>query len=118
MALLGRDLTVIADGDASDPEVIEVRDRVRLARDGVVGQRTRVTVRRRDGSELEAAVDVNTASRNLAAQAARLERKFLALAEPVVGVVAAASLAACIGELGSGVAVRDLMALTRPRVRA
>jgi 2-methylcitrate dehydratase PrpD len=118
MALLGRDLSVIADDDASDPEVIEVRDRVRLARDGVARQPTRVTVRRRNGSELEAAVDVNKATRDLEAQGARLERKFLAFAEPVLGAETAASLAARIGELGSEVTVRDLMALTRAGVRA
>jgi 2-methylcitrate dehydratase PrpD len=117
MALLGRDLTVIADSDAADPEVISLRGRVRLVQGGVAGRPTRVVVRRLDGAELEAAVDVNTASRDLAAQGARLERKFLALAEPVVGAEAAASLAGRLDGLGAGAGVRELMALTRPGVR-
>ena len=56
MALLGRDLTVITDGDAVDDQVISLRGRVRLVEDGVAGRPTRVVVRRLDGAELEAAV--------------------------------------------------------------
>jgi 2-methylcitrate dehydratase PrpD len=118
MALLGRDLTVITDGDALDEQVISLRGRVRLVEDGVTGRPTRVVVRLLDGAELEAAVDVNTASRDLAAQGARLERKFAALAEPVMGADGAGLLAGRIGSLGPGVSVRELMALTRPGVPA
>jgi 2-methylcitrate dehydratase PrpD len=118
MALIGRDLTVIADGDAADASVIDVRGRIVLVPDGVAGQPTRVTVSRRDGSQLQAAVDVNTASRDLRGQGARLERKFAVLAAPVVGADAAAALAAGIEALDAEAGVRELMALTRPAVRA
>jgi 2-methylcitrate dehydratase PrpD len=118
MALLGRDLTVITDGDAVDEQVISLRGRVRLVEDGVAGRPTRVVVRLLDGAELEAAVDVNTASRDLAAQGARLELKFAALAEPLVGAEGAGLLAGRIGSLGPGVSVRELMALTRAGVPA
>ncbi len=118
MALLGRDLTVITDGDAVDDQVISLRGRVRLVEDGVAGRPTRVVVRRLDGAELEAAVDMNTASRDLAAQGARLERKFAALAEPVLGAEDAGLLAGLVGSLGAGVSVRELMAPARPGVRA
>jgi hypothetical protein len=67
----------------------------------------------RDGSEVEAAVDVNSASRDLAGQAERLDRKFSRLAEPVVGRGAADDLRALLGSLDGGVGVRELMALTR-----
>jgi 2-methylcitrate dehydratase PrpD len=117
MALLGRDLTVIADDDAFDSELVELRGRVTLVEDGVAGQPTRVVVRRPGGAELEAAVDVNTASRDLEGQGARLALKFSALAEPVIGADGADSLADCIARLGSGPSVRELMALTRPAVR-
>jgi 2-methylcitrate dehydratase PrpD len=110
MALLGRDLTVIADGDARDPEVLELRGRVRLVEDGVAGQPTRVVARRHDGTVLEAAVGVNTPSRDLGAQRARLERKFVALAEPVIGAEGANSLSSCVAVLGTGPTVRELMA--------
>jgi 2-methylcitrate dehydratase PrpD len=114
MALLGRDLTVIEDGDALDEDVVSVRERIRLLTDGVAGQPTRVVAQLRDGSEVEAAVDVNTASRDLAAQGERLSVKFSRLAEPVVGQRAADELRALIGSLDGGVAVRKLMEQTRP----
>jgi 2-methylcitrate dehydratase PrpD len=114
MALLGRDLTVIEDGDASDEVVVEVRARIRLVEDGVAGEPTRVVVQLRDGSELEAVVDVNTASRDLAAQRERLSLKFSRLAEPVVGGAAAERLRTMISSLDGGVGVRELMGLTRP----
>jgi len=110
MALLGRDLTVIADGDARDPEVVELRGRVRLVEDGVAGQPTRVVARRHDGTALEEAVGVNTPLRDLGAQRARLQRKFMALAEPVIGAEGASSLSSCVAALGSGPTVRELMA--------
>jgi 2-methylcitrate dehydratase PrpD len=115
MALLGRDLTVIGDGDALDEAVVRVRERIRLLKDGVAGQPTRVVAQLRDGSEVEAAVGVNTASRDLAAQGERLLVKFSRLAEPVVGRRAADELRTLIGSLDGGVAVRQLMAQTRPR---
>jgi 2-methylcitrate dehydratase PrpD len=117
MAVLGRDLAVIADADAADGEVIAVRERVRLVPDGVAGAPTRVIVRTPEGEELEATVDVNTASRDLDDQRARLERKFAALAEPVIGAARAASLSACLRELGLRARVRELMSLTSPGMR-
>jgi 2-methylcitrate dehydratase PrpD len=111
MALLGRDLTVIADDDAVDPEVVELRGRVRLVEDGVPGQPTRVVVRGQAGAELSAAVGVNTPSRDLEAQRGRLEGKFIALAEPVIGVDGAGALSSCVAALGTGPTVRELMAL-------
>jgi 2-methylcitrate dehydratase PrpD len=118
MSLLGRDLTVIEDADASDEVVVQLRDRIRLVEDRVAGEPTRVVVRLRDGSELEAAVDVNTASRDLTAQHERLSLKFLRLAEPVIGPAPADRLRTMIRSLGGGgvggVGVRDLMGLTRP----
>jgi 2-methylcitrate dehydratase PrpD len=113
MALLGRDLTVIGDRDAFDDGVIELRERIQLHTDGVAGQPTHVVMQLRDGSEVEAAVDVNSASRDLAGQAERLDRKFSRLAEPVVGRGAADDLRALLGSLDGGVGVRELMALTR-----
>ena len=61
---------------------------------------------------------MNTASRDLAAQRARLERKFAALAEPLLGAEDAGLLAGLVGSLGAGVSVRELMAPARPGVRA
>jgi 2-methylcitrate dehydratase PrpD len=110
MALLGRDLTVIADGDARDPEVLELRGRVRLVEDGVAGHPTRVVARRHVGTALEATVGVNTPSPDLGAQRARLERKFTALAEPVIGADGANSLSSCVAALGTAPTVRELMA--------
>jgi 2-methylcitrate dehydratase PrpD len=118
MALLGRDLTAIGDDAAADSEVVAMRGRVALTEDGVAGQPTRVVARRRDGAVVEAAVDVNTASRDLTGQGERVARKFSVLAEPVIGAEGGASLSACVAGLGAGPGVRELMALTRPGVRA
>jgi 2-methylcitrate dehydratase PrpD len=111
MALLDRDTTVITDGDAVDPQVIALRSKVILADDGPTGQPTRVEVELRDGSVVHRAHDVGTPEKDLSAQHERLTRKFLSLAQPVIGSAAAAELLSQVRTLDSGISVRRLMSL-------
>jgi 2-methylcitrate dehydratase PrpD len=114
MALLGRDTGVITDADARDRDVIALRGRVSLVDDGTPGTPTRVELTTRHGTTVEAAVDVNAASRDLPGQYGRLVRKFERLAAPVIGEDASAALRELVGRLDGDVAVRELTALTQP----
>ena len=114
MALLDRDTAVIADADVADPEVLALRARVSLLADGPAGEPTCVEVELRDGSALRAAVEVSRPQRDLAAQRERLSRKFLRLAEPVLGPVNAAALRDQVGNLDAAPDVRVLMSLASP----
>jgi 2-methylcitrate dehydratase PrpD len=111
MALLDRDTTVITDADAADDEVLALRAKVGLVADGPAGEPTRVEVVLRDGSILCAAVAVGRPQRDLAAQQERLSRKFLRLAEPVLGPVRAAALREQLPGVDAAPDLRHLMAL-------
>lgn len=115
MALLDRDTSLITDDDAADPQLIALRAKVALAGDGAPGAPTRVEVELRDGTTVSAAHDVTTPGRDLASQSERLSRKFLRLAEPVLGSVASAELLAQLHRLGPGVEVRAIMSLAAGR---
>jgi 2-methylcitrate dehydratase PrpD len=113
MALLDRDTTVITDEDAEDPQVIAMRRKVVLVDDGQPGQPTHLDIKLRDGTTVHAAQDVNSPERDLAVQRERLSRKFLSLAEPVLGSAAAAELMAELHSLDRTLSVRQLMSLAR-----
>ncbi len=108
MALLGRDTTVIDDADAADGEVIALRERIVLAHDGAAGEPTRVEIERSDGETIWAAHDVNRPAEDLQLQRRRLEGKFSALAEPVIGASRAADLLSRLGE-AERLTARELM---------
>jgi 2-methylcitrate dehydratase PrpD len=113
MTLLGHSTSVIADEIAFDEDVIAARSRIALVPDGTPGEPTRVEVALRDGTVLEAARDVNTPERDLAAQRERLSAKFNALAEPVLGEAGASDLLAALSALDGDDGVRALMTLAR-----
>jgi 2-methylcitrate dehydratase PrpD len=117
MALLGRPTELITDADAHDPEVIALRASVELAHDGAPGRPTVVEVTTRDGVTRPAAVDVNTAQRDLALQYDRLAEKFDGLASPVIGTASATALREALRTLDERHRIRELMALTRPTAR-
>ncbi len=98
MALLGRDTAVIEDAAANDREVVALRERVELVADREPGAPTRVEIELADGSEAAAERDVNVPERDLARQRERLEAKFRALAEPLLGPARAARLLTLLGQ--------------------
>jgi 2-methylcitrate dehydratase PrpD len=114
MALLDRDTAAIHERDAHDPDTLALRARVRLADDAQPGAPTLVEVALRDGALLSAAVDVSAPEPDLALQARRLARKFLALGEPVLGADRAADLLRAVEGLDSRAGARALMSLARP----
>jgi 2-methylcitrate dehydratase PrpD len=114
MALLDRGTAVITDENASDPDVIDLRERVELLDDGLAGEPTRVEIDLRDGSTVGAAVDVTKPQSDLEAQHARLARKYTSLAEPVLGTARAGELLERVRTLDAGAGVRGLMSLATP----
>lgn len=85
MALLGRDTALIGDEAARDAEAIELRGLVELLDGKPDGAPTRVEIALDDGTELATEHEVNAPETDAARRRARLERKFRALAEPVLG---------------------------------
>ncbi len=113
MALLDRETAAIGDHAARDGEVIALRERVELRAADPGAGATRVEVELRDGSVLEASRDLNQPAPELSRQRARLESKFTALAEPVLGAGAAAKLLARAAGV-EGETVRSLTAAANP----
>jgi hypothetical protein len=113
MAVLGRGMGVIADGDATDAEILAMRARVQLADDGEPS-RPAVDLELADGSVVHAQHDSMSPESDLDAEHAKLADKFAMLVEPVLGPQRAGALRAAVDGLGAGARVRDLMALTVP----
>jgi len=116
-ALAGVDtarLDSYSDENARRPDLVELRQRVTVDPSGQA-ERHGATVRIAlgDGRRLEATSDVGVPAADLAAQGARLEAKFLSLAEPVLGAERAAALAAAIDRLDQADDVAALAALAR-----
>ena len=102
-----------ADDAAADQDVLALRDRVELVMDGPAGAPTRVELELDDRSVQAAACDVNTPAGDLGTQRERLEQKFRALSEPVLGAAGAARLLAMLGRAES-CGVRELMGAGAP----
>lgn len=117
MAALGRDLSVIVDGDAADPELIAMRAKVELADGGVPGHPV-VDIELDDGAVIRAEHDSSIPAVDLDAEHDRLAAKFAALAEPVIGAAGASALQRALDGLGAGTRTRELMVLAAAPARA
>jgi 2-methylcitrate dehydratase PrpD len=118
LILDGRDTSLpdtYGEATVADPRLIALRDRVRVDYQNQ-GSLTLadVDVRLADGSILTQRYDAGAPPSDLNAQAERLERKFLALAAPVLGKAAAGRLAEAILRLESAPDVRAISKLWRP----
>ena len=117
MALLGDDTgdpDAFTDARMAEPRLVALRDRVHVETvEGTAPTRAVVTVESR-GRRLEAEADTGVPAADLAAQRARLERKFLTLASPVLGNPAAARLAAAALAADDLPAAGELVRLARP----
>lgn len=115
MALAGLDtsrLDTFCDANARDPALMRLREKVKIDfQSGWPHTLAEIDVQLTDGRSLTARHDAGIPATDLAAQGQRLEDKFRALAEPVIGANQAASLIAAVSELDSA---PDIRALLRP----
>ena len=94
-----------------------MRDRVVFTPEPGPATRATVIVRAK-GRELSAEADTGQPASDLDAQWAKLSAKFFALAKPVVGSESADALHRAVAGIEDLHSVRDLIALTRPAVKA
>lgn len=114
--LLGIDTAALAaydDAAVQEPKAVALRDRVRVGFDPQLPMMaTAMIVRFAGGAERRVQYDAARPEADLVRQAARLEAKFRALAEPVLGGGAAARLLSRMVDLESAPSVEGLISLT------
>jgi 2-methylcitrate dehydratase PrpD len=101
------------DACAHDPELVRLRQRVRVEADGPDRAGTPVDVALLDGRQLSIAFDVNTPASDLDEQRAALRAKFDALGSPVLGPKRSGELAALITALDELPDIAELMRASR-----
>jgi 2-methylcitrate dehydratase PrpD len=115
MGLAGMDtsrLLTFSEAVAADPVLVGLRDKVSLGFcRGIPNTFTEVAVLMRDGTRISAEHDAGIPAADVAQQGARLEAKFAALVDPVLGADTGGRLIAEVGRLDSLRDVRGLMAL-------
>ncbi|MFL5279744.1 MAG: MmgE/PrpD family protein [Rhodopila sp.] len=119
MGLAGVDtsrLSSYSEAVAADPVLIGLRDKVTLDfRTGIPNTFTETEVLLRDGSRLKAQHDSGVPATDVAQQGQRLEAKFSALVDPVLGTAHTARLIDKIGRLDTLADVRGIMRLCAGR---
>jgi 2-methylcitrate dehydratase PrpD len=115
MGLAGVDtsrLSTYSEAVAADPVLIGLRDKVAFDfRTGIPNTFTEIELSLRDGSRFSARHDSGVPAADVAAQGKRLEAKFAALVDPVLGTASTARLIADIGRIDSLRDVRGVLAL-------
>jgi 2-methylcitrate dehydratase PrpD len=113
MGLAGVDtsrLSTYSEAVAADPVLIGLRDKVSFDfRTGISNTFTEIQLSLRDGSKFTAHHDSGVPAADVAHQGARLEAKFAALVDPVLGTDTTARLIADIGRLDSLPDVRGIL---------
>jgi hypothetical protein len=95
-------LSTYSEAVAADPVLIGLRDKVSLDfRTGISNTFTEIEISLRDGSRFTAHHDAGVPAHDVAHQGKRLEAKFAALVDPVLGTDKTARLIADIGQLDS-----------------
>jgi 2-methylcitrate dehydratase PrpD len=115
MGLTGVDtsrLSTYSEAVAADPVLIGLRDKVAFDfRTGIPNTFTEIELSLRDGSRFTAQHDAGIPMTDVAHQGRRLEAKFAALVDPVLGTETAAQLIADIGRFDSLPEVRGILGL-------
>lgn len=115
MGLSGVDtsrLSTYSEEVAADPVLVGLRDKVSFDfRTGIPSTFSEITLQLRNGSKVSAQHDAGKPASDAVAQGKRLEAKFAALVDPVLGTEKAAKLIVEIGRFESLPNVRGLMAL-------
>jgi 2-methylcitrate dehydratase PrpD len=113
LALAGEDTfqdSLFTDETAHRPDLVALRERVAID-PTQVGRGCVVTVRLKDGRTLSRTGDVSQPMRDLAAQQAKIEHKFLHLAVPAIGEGATEQVIAILRDLERQPDVRSLMSI-------
>ncbi|MEA2768002.1 MAG: hypothetical protein QOD93_964 [Acetobacteraceae bacterium] len=115
MGLAGVDtsrLSTYSEEVAADPVLIGLRDKVSLDfRTGIPNTFSEIELSLRDGSKFTARHDAGVPATDVAHQGKRLEAKFAALVDPVLGTHNAAHLIADIGRLDTLENIRGLVSM-------
>jgi hypothetical protein len=115
MGLAGVDtsrLSTYSEAVAADPVLIGLRDKVSLDfRSGIANTFTEIELALRDGSRFTAQHDSGVPATDVVDQGKRLEAKFAALVDPVLGADKTAALIVDIGRFDTLPDVRGLMRL-------
>ena len=116
MGLAGVDtsrLSTFSEEVAADPVLVGLRDKVSPDfRTGVPSTFTEIELSLRDGSKLTASHDAGTPAVDVTHQGTRLEAKFAALVDPLLGTRKTARLIADIGRLDALPDLRGILATT------
>ena len=112
MGLAGVDtsrLSTYSEAVAADPVLIGLRDKVSLSfQSGISSTFTEIALSLRDGSKFTAQHDAGVPATDVVQQGKRLEAKFAAIVDPVLGTDKTARLIADIGRLDSLPDVREI----------
>ena len=115
MALSGIDtgrLDAFSDANAADPALSRLRDRVEIDfQSGWSPTEAELDLHLTDGQTLTARHDAGIPAADIAEQGVRLEQKFIALAEPLLGSNRARSVLGAVAGLDRAADVRGLMRL-------
>jgi len=115
MGLAGVDtsrLSTYSEAVAADPVLVGLRDKVSLDfRTGIPNTFTEIALSLRDGTILTAHHDSGVPAADVAHQGTRLEAKFAALVDPVLGTDKTARLIADLGRLDQLDEIQGLLAL-------
>ena len=116
LALARDDTSEAAFTDASvhEPDLMDLRDRVRVAGSAAPRTGTQVTLSLSDGRVVQERVNLDVPETDLDRQWERLKGKFSGLASPSVGMGQATELVELIESFDGTTAVRDLVRLTAP----
>jgi len=115
MGLAGVDtgrLSTYSEEVATDPGLVRIRDKVELDfQRGIPNTFAEVELLLTNGSRISARHDSGVPAEDTAAQGKRLEEKFNALVDPVLGTGRAAALIAAIGSFDTLPDIRGMMAM-------
>jgi 2-methylcitrate dehydratase PrpD len=116
MGLAGVDtgrLSTYSEAVAADPTLIGLRDKVEFDfRNDFPSTMAELELLLTDGRRVTAQHDAGLPMTDVAMQGQRLEEKFAALVEPILGAGRSRAMIAQVGRIGSGGDVRDLMGLS------
>lgn len=117
MALAGRNTSAIGsytDAMTQEPELVRLRDMATIVFDETFPEaKAEVTVTTIDGASHSASHDAGVADTDLIRQQTKLENKFIALVEPVLGAAETQRLMDTLVQLDDGTSLDEILAMTR-----
>ena len=105
---------IFTDARVGDPRLVAMRDRVTVEGSATDQRGTTVTMRLKDGRQLQQRTDVTVPESDLELQWERLTTKFLGLATPVIGTEAAQQLLGMVRDLDGVASMRDVARVAVP----